>query len=233
MKKIPFLPSYFIQFSKLHIKTKKYIPEKLPTWVHSSITPFMNLKDSLCKVSLFLLLFILCPCGLVKFLLLLLLVENVWFMHCILGASCIKSLSDEALRVLLFVVKLWTASSDTVLFEESRSNILEVTSTSSRLSTLSGKFLTKSCPILKESVWTKTTGHLLRVSPLNQLVNLIFKINSILKKKKKKKIQTALLKVLVIFSLNVTQLNPDHHNLLRISFYISVSLKNAGSTCIW
>lgn len=102
-EKTPFLPSYFIQFFKWHIKRNKYIPEKLATWVHSSITPFMNLKDSLCKVSLFLLLVILCPCGLVKFLLLLLLVENVWFMHCILGESCIKSLSDEA---LLFVVKL-------------------------------------------------------------------------------------------------------------------------------
>jgi len=140
------------QFSKLRIKINKYIPEKLATWVHSSITPFMNLKDSLCKVSLLLLLFILCPCWLFKFLLLLLLVENVWFMHCILGASCIKSLSDEALGVLLFVVKLWTASLDTDLFEESRLNILEVTSMSSSLSTLSGKFLTKSCPILKESV---------------------------------------------------------------------------------
>lgn len=76
MKKIPFPPLYFIQLFKVLTETKRYIPGKLATWVHSSITPFMNIKDSLCKVSL-LLAFILCPCGLVKFLLLLLLVEKV------------------------------------------------------------------------------------------------------------------------------------------------------------
>lgn len=152
MKKIPFPSLYFIHLSKVHIERKRSIPGKLATWVHSSITPFMNIKDSLCKVSLLLLVFILCPCGLVKFLLLLLLVEKVWFMHCILGASCIKSLSEEALRALLFVAKLWTDSLDTVSFKDSKLNILEVTSMSARLSTLSGKFFTKSCPILKESV---------------------------------------------------------------------------------
>lgn len=151
MKKIPFPPLYFIELFKVHMETKRYIPGKLATWVHSSITPFMNIKDSLCKVSL-LLVFILCPCGLVKFLLLLLLVEKVWFMHCILGASCIKSLSEEALRALLFVAKLWTDSLGTVSFKDSKLNILEVMSMSARLSTLSGKFFTKSCPILKESV---------------------------------------------------------------------------------
>lgn len=67
----------------------------------------------------------------------------------------------------------------------------------------------------------------LRLSPLNQLVNFIFKMNSLFKKSKQTKIFKKTLPALLtsIFSLQVTQFNPDHHNLLIISFYISVSLK--------